>query len=94
MYFEGTNILVKIGGLDSTLDSEAVLFSAHYDSVPTAPGVTDDGIGAVTLIQLVQYFVNRRPERTLIFNFNNGEEDGLNGAHACVKLLYYPSKIR
>ena len=91
VYFEGTNILVKIDGLDESLDSEALLFSAHYDSVSTAPGVTDDGMGVVTLLQLVRYFATRRPERTVIFNINNGEEDGLHGAHACVRLVNVPS---
>jgi Zn-dependent M28 family amino/carboxypeptidase len=60
-----------------------VLFSAHYDSVPTGPGTTDDGIGVVTMLALVEYFSEegRRPKRSMVFNFNNGEEDGLNGSH-------------
>ncbi|KAF8814879.1 hypothetical protein BYT27DRAFT_7081330 [Phlegmacium glaucopus] len=81
VYFEGTNILVKIDGT-STATSGGVLFSAHYDSVSTAPGSTDDGMGVVTLLQLVQYFAKNRPLRTAVFNINNGEEDWLNGAHA------------
>lgn len=79
-YFEGTNVLVKIDGVKPELD--AVLFSAHYDSVSTAPGATDDGMGVVTLLQLVDYFAQHQPKRTVVFNINNGEEDGLNGAHA------------
>ena len=58
-----------------------VLFSAHYDSVSTAPGTTDDGMGVVTLLQMVEYLANNRKKRTAIFNINNGEEDGLHGAH-------------
>ena len=80
VYFEGTNILVKIDGTDST--TGGVLFSAHYDSVATAPGSTDNGMGVATLLQLVQYFAKNRPLRTAVFNINNGEEDGMNGAHA------------
>jgi len=83
IYFEGTNILVKIDGLSSSPDSEdGFLFSAHYDSVSTAPGATDDGMGVATLLQLVQYFAENRMPRTAVFNINNGEEDWLNGAHA------------
>ena len=84
-YFEGTNILVKIDGTDKpAVRSSGVLFSAHYDSVSTAPGATDDGMGIVTLLQMVQYLSvpERRPRRTAVFFFNNGEEDQLNGAHA------------
>lgn len=85
VYFEGTNILLKIEGTDaSSLDHGAVLFSAHYDSVSTAPGATDNAMGVVTLLSMVEYLSDpkRRPRRSAIFLFNNGEEDGLNGAHA------------
>ena len=81
VYFEGTNILVKIDGTSNTAGGDGVLFSSHYDSVATAPGSTDDGMGVATLLQLVQYFSKNRPLRTAIFNINNGEEDGLHGAH-------------
>ena len=81
-YFEGSNILVKVNGSLPGLDG--VLFSAHFDSVSTAPGATDDGMGVVTLIALVEYFAKEgnRPKRTVVFNINNAEEDGLYGAHA------------
>lgn len=82
VYFEGTNILVKIDG--SEPHTGGVLFSAHYDSVSTAPGATDDGMGIATLIQMVDYLGKRRPKKTAVFNFNNGEEDGLFGAYAYV----------
>ena len=81
-YFEGSNILVRINGSDTNSESKGVLFSAHFDSVSTAPGATDDGMGVATLIQLVTYFSEHRPKRTVVFNINNGEEDGLYGAHA------------
>lgn len=81
-YFEGSNILVRINGSDTNRESKGVLFSAHFDSVSTAPGATDDGMGVATLIQLVTYFSEHRPKRTVVFNINNGEEDGLYGAHA------------
>ena len=82
-YFEGSNILVKIDGTDApAVDSDGVLFSAHYDSVSSAPGATDNGMSVATLLQLVEYFAHpeRRPRRTAVFLFNNGEEDGLHGA--------------
>ncbi|KZT72372.1 hypothetical protein DAEQUDRAFT_664218 [Daedalea quercina L-15889] len=89
VYFEGANILVKIDGTDTPLadperQHDGVLFSAHYDSVSTAPGATDDGMGVVTLVELVRYLAvpEHRPRRTAVFFWNNGEEDGLNGAYA------------
>ena len=79
-YFEGSNILVKVEGTEPDLSS--VLFSAHFDSVSTAPGATDDGMGVATLISLVEYFSKNQPKRSVVFNINNAEEDGLYGAHA------------
>ncbi|TDL26147.1 Zn-dependent exopeptidase [Rickenella mellea] len=79
-YFEGNNVLIRIDG--SKPELKGVLFSAHFDSVSTAPGATDDGMGVVTLLQLVDYFAQNQPKRTVVFNINNGEEDGLMGAHA------------
>jgi Zn-dependent M28 family amino/carboxypeptidase len=78
-YFEGNNLLVHIQG---TSAMPAVLFSAHFDSVSTAPGATDDAMGVVTLLQLVKYFTANRPKRDVLFNINNAEEDGLYGAIA------------
>jgi Zn-dependent M28 family amino/carboxypeptidase len=77
VYFEGTNILVKI---DGTSTAGGVLFSAHYESVATAPDSTDVCMGVATLLQLVHYFAKNRPLRTAVFNINNGEEDGMNAS--------------
>ena len=55
-YFEGTNILVKVPGSNKH-DSNAVLFSAHYDSVSSAPGATDNGIGAVAALHFLEWVV-------------------------------------
>lgn len=64
-----------------------MLFSAHFDSVSTAPGATDDGMSVVALLQLVNSLCKNRPRRTAVFNINNGEEDGLHGAQACVVFI-------
>ncbi|KAI5292271.1 hypothetical protein KEM52_006483 [Ascosphaera acerosa] len=93
-YFESTNIIVYIRGTedDPTNWWEAdggapagkggVLVNAHYDSVSTGYGATDDGVGVVTLLQLLKYFTTpgNHPRKGLVLLFNNGEEDFLNGA--------------
>jgi len=56
VYFEGTNILVKVPGSNKH-DSNAVLFSAHYDSVSSAPGATDNGIGVVAALHFLEWVV-------------------------------------
>ncbi|QLQ80452.1 hypothetical protein HG537_0D04520 [Torulaspora globosa] len=79
-YFESANILVKIEGKQSKLP--ALVLSAHYDSVPTAHGATDDGKGVVSLLGILDYYCREQPQRTLIFNLNDNEEFGLLGAEA------------
>lgn len=80
-YYEGNNILVKIRGNDTSLG--AVLVSAHFDSVPTAYGATDDGTGIASMLGILRYYANSpRPLRSIILNFNNNEEFGLLGARA------------
>ncbi|KAI9679865.1 MAG: hypothetical protein M1817_004879 [Caeruleum heppii] len=61
-----------------------VLVNAHYDSVSTGYGATDDGVGVVTNLQLIKYYTTtgNTPRRGLVVLFNNGEEDFLNGARA------------
>lgn len=74
----------KQGVFESTLRTDdAVLFSAHFDSVSTAPGATDDGMSVVVLLHMIDFLSRNRPRRTAIFNINNGEEDGLHGAQTC-----------
>ena len=64
-----------------------ILVNAHYDSVSSGYGATDDGVGVVSLLQLISYFTREkhRPRRGIVALFNNGEEDYLNGANAFTK---------
>ncbi|OKL60480.1 Vacuolar membrane protease [Talaromyces atroroseus] len=94
VYFEGTNIMVYIRGREddkrewwkepglSPSGKGGVLVNAHYDSVSTGYGATDDGVGVISCLQLIKYFTTpgHEPLRGLVVLFNNGEEDFLNGA--------------
>lgn len=95
VYFEGTNIIVYIRGSEddqndwwlngTTFEGKGgVLVNAHYDSVSTGFGATDDGVGVVTIVQLIKYFSarGRQPRKGIVALLNNGEEDFLNGARA------------
>ncbi|KAI9854425.1 MAG: hypothetical protein M1824_000351 [Vezdaea acicularis] len=61
-----------------------ILVNAHYDSVSSGFGATDDGIGVVTILQLIKYFTSagQQPKKGIVLLLNNGEEDFLNGARA------------
>ena len=88
----------KIPSNDSTHGYRGIggiLVNAHYDSVSTGYGATDDGVGVVSILQLISYFTqkNQRPKRGIVALFNNGEEDYLNGAYAFTQhpLAGFPS---
>ncbi|KAI8943352.1 hypothetical protein NX059_001369 [Plenodomus lindquistii] len=96
VYFEGTNIIVAIRGSEDdesfdgasrSPDNGGVLVNAHYDSVSSGYGATDDGVGVVTVLQLLSYLTESLnwPKRTVILLLNNGEEDFLNGAKAFMR---------
>ncbi|KAG2109315.1 uncharacterized protein F5147DRAFT_798447 [Suillus discolor] len=85
-YYESDNVLLEVEGSDEEYqESGGLLLSAHWDSVSTAPGATDDGMGVVTLLSMVKYFAENSPSRTVVFNINNGEEDGLNETHVFIE---------
>ncbi|OIW29450.1 hypothetical protein CONLIGDRAFT_631525 [Coniochaeta ligniaria NRRL 30616] len=98
-YFEGTNIIVYIRGTDDeegewwkggkrkegkVVGRGGTLINAHYDSVSTGYGATDDGMGVVSVLQVIKYFTTsgHQPKRGIVALLNNGEEDFLYGARA------------
>ncbi|RKF56093.1 Vacuolar membrane protease [Erysiphe neolycopersici] len=98
-YFEGSNIIVYIRGTKDQQDDwwkpsppyikhhhgrAGILVNAHFDSVSTGYGTTDDGVGIITALQLLKFFITKgnEPERGLVLLFNNNEEDGLYGSKA------------
>ncbi|CAO3658539.1 unnamed protein product [Rhizopus stolonifer] len=86
---ESRNVIVRLHGQSE--HDEALLVNAHYDSVPTSHGVTDNGMGVATTMELLRYFVHNPPRHTIIFLFNNMEEGGLVGAQSFVKHPWYSS---
>ncbi|KAI9008772.1 hypothetical protein CLU79DRAFT_711521 [Phycomyces nitens] len=88
-FVQSRNILLRIRGQSDKED--AVLINAHYDSVPTSPGVTDNGIGVAVTLELIRYFIDHPPQNTIIFLFNAFEEGGLLGAKSFIKHPWFPS---
>lgn len=72
------NVLVRIPGRSP----EALLLSAHYDTPPGSVGAGDDGIAVASLVEIVRALAAGPPlVHTVIVNLNDGEEQGLVGAH-------------
>lgn len=64
---------------------EIVSFGAHYDSVDFSKGVYDNGAGSVINMEILRYFVENPPYRTVKFIWYGSEEVGLEGSWAYVK---------
>ncbi|KAF9920727.1 hypothetical protein FBU30_009357 [Linnemannia zychae] len=92
---QGDNMVMWIGGVVESMDEQvpvrveidfdqekqnALMISAHFDSVSTSYGATDDGGGVAVALALMRHFIHHPVEHTLIFNINNAEEEGLLGA--------------
>jgi hypothetical protein len=61
----------------------AVLLAAHYDSVPTGPGASDNGTAVAALLETARASRSLPPlQRDLVFLFSDAEENGLLGARA------------
>jgi hypothetical protein len=59
---------------------------AHLDSVPSGPGINDNGSGVATLLEVARTFGPRPPGRVRL-GFWAGEEEGLFGARRYVREL-------
>lgn len=83
--YEGTsqNVCAVIEGTE--LPDEIISFGAHYDSVYFSTGVYDNMSGSVIIMELLRYFAEHKPNRTMKFNWYGSEEQGLLGSKAWVK---------
>lgn len=84
--YEAINVIGAIPG--STKPDELVIFSAHYDHIGTIKskkdsvynGANDNASGTALLLQLASYYMQTKPERTILFIAFSGEELGLKGS--------------
>lgn len=82
IFYESNNILLSMSGVRN----ESLLISAHFDSAIESYGATDDGIAVASMITVVQSLARKacfeKLPYSVLFNFNNGEENNLQGASA------------
>ena len=76
------NIIAVIPGIRET---NSIVITAHYDSVPQGPGAGDDGYGVVAVLQAAKYLSQKKQiDNTVYFIISDGEEEGLLGASALI----------
>lgn len=78
------NVVATIEGTNKK--DEIICFTAHYDSVSYSQGVYDNATGSVCILELLKYYKENRPQRTLKFIWCGSEEMGLLGSKAYTQI--------
>jgi hypothetical protein len=74
------NVIARLEGEEG---QKALAITAHYDSVPTAPGAADDGAGVAAMLETLRALKSGpRLRNDILFVFTDAEEMGLLGARA------------
>jgi hypothetical protein len=84
------NVLAELPGTDPALEKEVVLLGAHLDSWHSAPGATDNADGSAAAIEAMRILkaIGVKPRRTIRLALWGGEEEGLLGSRAHVRMHY------
>ncbi|HTG35419.1 MAG TPA: M20/M25/M40 family metallo-hydrolase [Thermoanaerobaculia bacterium] len=78
-----SNVLARLPGREP---GKSVLLMAHYDSVPSGPGVSDDMAGVAAILEVARILKAGAPPRHgVLLLLNEGEEAALLGAKAFVE---------
>jgi Zn-dependent M28 family amino/carboxypeptidase len=99
--FKSHNVIGKLEGSDPKLNSEDVIYTAHWDHLGRHPelqgdqifnGAIDNASGVASVIELAAAFtkVNPAPKRSLLFMATTAEEAGLLGAKFYAEHPLYP----
>src|SRR5438270_308602 len=89
--FSSRNVVGKVTGSDSSLKSQAVFYTAHYDHLGIHPdepgdhiynGAADNATGCGILLELARAFVDnkKKPKLSIFFAAVTAEEQGLLGS--------------
>ena len=74
------NVVATIEG--TKYPDQVIAFTAHFDSVSYSKGAYDNATGSTGIMQLLAYFKEHAPDRTLKFVWCGSEEMGLLGSIA------------
>ncbi|MEZ5019355.1 MAG: M20/M25/M40 family metallo-hydrolase [Bacteroidales bacterium] len=96
--FDGKNVIGIIEGSDPVLKNEYIVYSAHYDHAGKADngdvfnGADDNASGSIGLLETAKAFMSlkKKPLRSIVFLWADGEEKGLIGSDHYVKNPLFP----
>ena len=86
--FLGSNVIGIIEGSDPVLRNECIIYTAHFDHTGISEngvifnGADDNASGSMALLEVAEAFMKlrKKPLRTIVFAWVNGEEKGLLGS--------------
>jgi len=87
--FYASNVIGLIEGSDPVLKNECIIYTAHFDHTgkkgngEVNNGADDNASGSMALLEIAEAFMKlkKKPLRTIVFAWVNGEEKGLLGSH-------------
>jgi hypothetical protein len=96
--FTGSNVIGIIEGNDPALRNECIIYTAHFDHVGVDEngevnnGADDNASGSMALLEIAEAFMKlkKKPARTIVFAWMNGEEKGLLGSNYYVAHPVFP----
>ncbi|MBR4461777.1 MAG: M28 family peptidase [Erysipelotrichaceae bacterium] len=77
------NVVAEIKGTDKA--DEIIVYTAHYDSVSYSKGAYDNATGSACILEMLGYYSEHKPKRTVRFVWCGSEEEGLLGSRAYVE---------
>uniref|UniRef100_A0A1B6BYM8 FXNA-like protease n=1 Tax=Clastoptera arizonana TaxID=38151 RepID=A0A1B6BYM8_9HEMI len=94
VYNNVQNIIVKIGPHVNATSS--LLVNCHFDSVPSSPGASDDGLNCVVMLEVLRVLSRQdKPlQQNVIFLFNGAEETPLQASHGFIAHHKWAKEVR
>ncbi|XP_031349136.1 endoplasmic reticulum metallopeptidase 1-like [Photinus pyralis] len=86
------NLVVKVHGQSKY----SILVNVHFDTAPTSPGGSDDGINCAVALEILRKLANSPTQyvHNIVFLFNGAEEIGLLGSNGFVAHHRWAHEIR
>ncbi|KAF5305113.1 hypothetical protein FQA39_LY09375 [Lamprigera yunnana] len=94
VYKNVQNVIVKLHA--SSPSNHSLLVNAHFDSVATSPGGSDDGINCAIMLEVLQKLVqsSKGLEHNIVFLFNGAEETPLQASHGFITQHRWAKEVR
>lgn len=86
-----TNLVGRVRGTDASAGTIAV--AAHSDSVRVSPGAGDDASGVAAVLEVAYMLRDHPPRHDVVILITDGEEAGLLGAEAFMRLHPWAAEI-